>query len=337
MTPFALQAGRVELKNGDVIHGDVVVMECGKLTLCSDCAGKVCIPCDGVATLSFDETMTITLPDDRIVDGHITAGREVGQVTVIDDCSQETFLVELCCLPAIGKPCAPKPKCCTDGWGGTWSLGYATLTGNSRSESLNIDLCFKKKWLFDGHLDHSWKLYAEQRYKEDWKDEDHVNKGKYGVEYEQWFAPRWTWIGSEEMRYDQEKDLKLRLDTSVGFGYRVICTQCFDWQLQGGIALVNAFYTYKKDDEHTFNLPVGWKLCWKFHKELSFHHKVEYSPAVTGPRDYWLDNDFELHIPLSCCGDWKLVVEYDINYHSEPPSNKNKYDRAFDVKLAYCF
>lgn len=336
LVPFALQAGKVELKNGDVIHGDVVSIECGKLTLCSDCAGKVCIPCDGVASLSFDETMMITLPDDRIIDGHITVGREVGQVTVVDDCSQETFLVELCCIPCVGEPCPPEPRCSTEGWGGKCSFGYSTLTGNSRSESLNIDLSIKKKWCFDGHLDYSWEFFGEQRYKEE-KDEDYVNKGKYGVKYERWFAPRWTWYANEEMRYDQAKHLKWRLDSTLGFGYKVVCMKCLDWQLQGGVAVVNSYYKKDKDDEHTFNLPVGWDLCWKIHRELSFRHKMKFSPAVTDPKDYWWDNDFELSLPLSCCGDWKLNVEYDINYHSEAPDDKNRYDRSFDIKLVYCF
>lgn len=335
----SIEGSQVQLNNGDAIHGEVVCMECGTMTLCSPCVGKVCICCDNIAAIEMDEVMCITLTDGRKIEGTIQSSGQDGKVLVVDACSEEGCVVDVCCICGIKRPCEPCPPkgYYTDGWGGDWSLGYSNLSGNSESESLSIDLAFKKVWKLNDCPHHSWRLYAEQRYEEDWKERDHVNKGKYGAVYEQWFTKRWSWFVWEEGRYDQEKHLKLKLDSELGLGYYVVQNSCINWQLQAGVALIDAFYKHHDDDEHTFNLPVGWDFCWKVWRELTFHQNTEYFPAVTDPNDFWWDNIFEVRFPLSCCGNWKLGIKYELDYHSKPPDKKKKNDSTFDIKLVYCF
>jgi len=338
VAPFPLFAAKVELTNGDVLHGEVVSMENGTLHLRNPVIGDCCINYCDVVDLRMDQLMTITLCDGTSMEGCISNGREQGQVTVIDKRTQAMCVVDLHSLCSIVSPCESQEPCqsmelCTEGWKRKISLAYSNLTGNSVSESMEIDFEAKKEFTLCDELHHRWEIESEYRYKEK-EGEDFVHKGQFEVLYEEWLTRCLSWKASEEIRFDQGKNLQFRARTLLGAGYYLYHNDYSSIQLNAGFSLVDEFYD-KKKDEHNIHAPIGFDICWNFYRCLVFEYEFEYSPDVFDHDDYRVEHDFEWTVPIDKV--WSISVEYDIIYLSKPAKNKQHYDRTFDVKLSYSF
>src|SRR3990172_7781842 len=70
---FPARADEVKLTNGDRLTGRIVELTAENLLLQTELFGEVSIPRSAVASFSTDQARVVTLPDDRVVEGNLSA------------------------------------------------------------------------------------------------------------------------------------------------------------------------------------------------------------------------------------------------------------------------
>lgn len=133
-----LCADQVVLKNGDILTGNIVKKDGGKLTIHSEFLGDVTMPWTAVQSLKSDATLTVVLPDGVSVAGKVatTDGRlEVAEksaplaevATMRNPAEQRSW--ERLQNPGLFQL-----------WSGTFDLGLALARGNARTDTLTTSM-----------------------------------------------------------------------------------------------------------------------------------------------------------------------------------------------------
>ena len=209
-------AGRVLLTNGDRLTGEVEKVVDGKLHFKSDIVGSITIDMKNVKTFSTDKPEKIILSDGTILNRQITASDD-GQVTLSGGEIIKAQDLKLTDITAVNPPAKNPVK-----WKGSASVGWTSVHGNTRSETLQATLTGslrREKDRTTAGLDYGKAKVqdpdtGDEETTEDW--------WKARAKYDYFLGEKF--YGFIEGRYETDKiaDLDRRVILGAGAGYQWI-------------------------------------------------------------------------------------------------------------------
>jgi len=203
-------ADQVQMKNGDIITGNISKIEDGKVFIKPSYGDEYTVNMDEVASIDADQPFDVELLDGRTVEGQF-AGAENGEQTLIVD--EEAMSVEMSELSvAIDPTQLPEVRV----WDGTGEFGLVNTTGNTESVALNFRLNFVRTGERWRHRFTGTALNTS---------EDGINDNeRYTVEVQSdrklsdksWLFGAFRWDADKFGAYDPQ------LSLSAGYGYQLM-------------------------------------------------------------------------------------------------------------------
>ncbi len=230
-----LFADQVVLKNGDIVTGNIVKKDGGKLTLKSEFLGEVSMPWTAVQSIRTDAPVTVELPGDQKAVGKLQTQGETLQVVG----ATETRSAPLAQVGAVRNPAeqATWERLQHPGifelWTGYFDIGLALARGNARTDTMTTNFNATRVTRRDKTTVFFNQIYGTSR----------VNNVVNGVAN----ALRGGWSYNHDIRgrlfvsmfntyeHDVFQNLDLRFVAGGGLGYNVIKNPRTTLALIGGV------------------------------------------------------------------------------------------------------
>jgi len=317
----ATYAGQIVLSNGDRLSGKLVQVADGKVHFTSDLVGDVTIPTDKVLTFTTDEPVKIVLQDETVLSRQITAAAG-GVLTLGESSVANVEQIKMADVIAINPPTPESPK-----WQGSVSVGWTSVHGNTRSESLNAaaQASLRREgdrttFGFDyGRGEQEDRSTGEDVTTEDWWRA----RGKYD-----YFLGE-KWYGFLEGRYETDKiaELDRRLIGGVGAGYQWIESDRMNFATEAGIAYLTERFDNDTPGNSEASAQAGYHFDMKLNDRLKFINDLTYYPSFGQFSDYFLTTTAELRAMLtkSMYANFRVLFDYDTSPAAGKGSTDVKY------------
>ncbi|HPD47231.1 MAG TPA: DUF481 domain-containing protein [Anaerohalosphaeraceae bacterium] len=303
----AVQGGQIILNNGDRLTGKLEKVVDGKAYFVSDLVGPVTVGLDKVLTFTTDEPVKIVLQDDTVISRQITAAQN-GVLTLAESNAANVEQIKMADVVAVNPPAPETPK-----WGGSVSVGWTSVHGNTRSESLNAsaEASLRREkdrtsLRFDyGRSEQENKSTGEEETTEDWWRA----RGKYD------FFLTEKFYGFLEGRYETDKiaELDRRVIGGVGAGYQWIESDRMNFATEAGIAYLTERFDNETPGNHETSAQAGYHFDIKINERLKFINDLTYYPSFGQFSDYFLTTTAELRAMLNknMYANFRVLFDYD--------------------------
>jgi len=303
----AASADQVVFKNGDRLTGKIETAADGKLTLQSQCAGKVTVSLADVQTFATDEAIEIHLKDGTVVNRKVQQA-DPNRFAIEAGETVQPQALRIADIVAVNPPARPIPK-----WTGQISAGFTETTGNTRNEtsSLNISAVRRSENdritlnmdLAKGRQENP--ATGVKTTSEDW--------WRSRAKYDYFLSKKWYAYG--DGRY--EKDAIAKLDRRVliggGAGYQVIETPRTKLAAEAGVASRYEKFNNIAGGESATSIQLGYNFDRKLTSTLEFLNDSSYYPNTEEFSDFYLTSTAELraHFTKQMFGNFKVIFNYD--------------------------
>jgi putative salt-induced outer membrane protein YdiY len=211
----SLFADQVRLTNGDVLSGTIQKMDGDHLLVNNPVVGDVSIPWSGIASLTSDNRLGLTLLNGKSVIGTLsTVGTNVEVATGV-----ATETIPLADISGIrNHPDDPPPHPSVFAlWTGYADVGLALTSGNSRNTTLATAFNATRITRNDRTTAYFNQIYGNSR--TDGIVATNADAVRGGWAYSHNISPRWTYNLFNDYTYDRFQDLDLRFVIGGGLGY----------------------------------------------------------------------------------------------------------------------
>ena len=327
--PRPALADSVTLSDGSILFGTVKGLGDGKLKLETEFAGLLEIDAAKILSIKTEQPINVALSTgDRLVgtiepneagDGFIVKTKfadvpitsaDVQNIWTQDGKSPEQTTLE----EAIAKH---QTK-----WSSTIEAGGVMKEGNT--DLLTARGAFELRRATDDDL---LKFYIRAAYAEQ-DDIRSSNEIIGGVDYENWFAGRWSWYTRIELEYDEFENLDLRTTAAAGLGYRWLKRENLDLKTRAGVGYVYESFTNGVTDDKGI-IDLGLAFRWDIVDDVRFTQDTNYSPSFDGADDYRLRLDTALTFPLGNSDKWKFKIGMLNEYDSMPEPGVDRLDNTY--------
>lgn len=216
-------------------------------------------------------------------------------------------------------------------WKGSFSVSYATVSGNSHSRNAMVGFNAHRK---SGHSE--WDTQNEWAYGSDNRKmvtQKFYSKTKNDLSFE--LAPKWFWTRAVEASHDRFNNVDVRTVPSSGLGYRF-------WDDERKVASMDLSLGYEYTDYREGAKNDGvWVLVPHayFSKRLMGGLKVAqditFYPSLEETDHYRLRSVSSLSCPINNVLSWKLSLTDEFN--SSPKGEAKKNDSTLLASLEYAF
>ena len=314
-------ADTVWMNNGDVLSGDIVKLDSGKLSLQTKYAGTIELDWRYVTALDSDKTFWVSLIGEDEARLRRFEGQDTG-ITVIDDNGRKRSFSAVWPVAAIH---IEKPAIAD-----TWELGgnlVATLDSKSGNDDelligvegkLNIDDQWNKNAFY-------WDIEAE--------DDDGIKSSewKVGYSYSRYLDEHWFVQGAAEQEYDSDEDLRTRTSLGGTLGYRFWETAEKALKTSGGISQL--WEDYKTNESQR-----DYALTWIFNYRTRIINNWEY---FANSRTFFrlkqsttlVNVNQGIKIGLTDHISWNLT--HIVDYDSNPVDKTQKVDSRIKMGIGY--
>jgi putative salt-induced outer membrane protein YdiY len=322
----------VTLKDGSVIHGEVLEMSGGILLLKTPSAldDMIKLKWDDVMQLSVNHPIPFHLKEGTILNGTATAG-PAGMLNIQAEPLKGSMEVPMNSVTSIN-PLIQPPVI----YVGSLTGGYSQTTGNShlRNASLLGELVARSEQL---------RLTMNVRYVYGDNSNTLIARNARGtIKLDFFITKRFFWFAAAYFENDQFQDLKLRTALSSGPGYQ--------WVDRGdypGIFKDMTFYTeaglsyFNEDfkvapDQSSVRARISLKLNWPlFEDHVTIYHFSEFFPSVQNTSDYFVTMDNGARFKI-----WEGFVssfQVTTRYNSQPAAGTGSTDNLYLMTLGYSF
>lgn len=310
-------AAVVLLKNGDRISGRIVKMQERKLELDPDYSSvNMVIDWDDVLSITSDRTMSVKLygdapmPEDvgmRVRDRILLHALEEGGPIRLEDIRSINLAEQ-------------------DYYGFVTAGGNQT-SGNTSTQALNVNgtLIYRK----DEH-----RFIVDGKYNRAQADgEDTANNGAFNVKYD-YFLTRRLYLGGFNLtESDQFQNLSVRNSTGLLAGYDVFDSWRQLLAVGIGPALVYEDFT---STPSTVTPAATWAVRYELRlrgNDVILFHRQQGFQDLAHRNAFRINADQGIRIKI--IGRWRLTVEYDVRYNSQPVDNKKTTDTNLILGLSY--
>lgn len=317
LSPSVVDAAVVVLKNGDRITGLVVKMQDRKLEIdVAYSSVNVTIDWEDVHSITTDRAMSIKLYGDvpmpesvgvRLKDRIILHSLEEGGPIRLEDV-RNINLSE-------------------NDYYGYLSAGGNQTSGNTQTQALNISgsltyRAMEHRFIFEGKYNR-----AEADH------EDTANNGAFIAKYNYFLTRRIYTSAFNLTETDQFQDLSLRNTSGLGLGYDIFDNSThFLTATVGPAAVYQDFTTTPATTTPSGSWSVRYELRLRGNDIILFHKQDGFKDFGHGSATR-LNADQGIRIKLG--GRWRLNVEYDFRYNSEPVAGKKSTDTNTIIGFSY--
>lgn len=317
LLPCAADAAVVELKNGDRISGRIVKMQDRTLEIDIDYSSdNVNIDWEDVKSITSERPMSIKLygqaemPDavglsmrDRIILNSLEEGGPIRleDIRGINLAEQDYY--------------------------GYISLGGNQTSGNTQTQALNLSgsLTYRKS-------EHRFILDAKyNRAQAD--SQDTANNGALNIKYD-YFLSRRLYTGAFNLaETDQFQNLSLRDATGFVLGYDLLDSSRHILSAALGPAAVYQDFT---TEPATITPSAAWQLRYEVRfrgNDVILWHKQQGFKDLGHGSALRVNADQGIRISIS--GRWRLNLEFDLRYNSQPVINKKTTDSNIIIGFSY--
>ncbi len=314
-------AGQIVLSNGDRLSGKLQRVADGKVYFVSDIVGAVTIDASKVLTFTTDEPVKIVLQDETVLSRQITAAQN-GVLTLGESSVANVGEIKMADVVAINPPDPETPQ-----WHGNVSVGWTSVHGNTRSESVNASAEASLRREGDrisfgadyGRSEQENKSTGEEVTTEDWWRA----RGKYD-----YFLGEKLY-GFVEGRYATDKIARLdrRMIGGVGLGYQWIETDRMNFATEAGLAYLTERFDDDTPSNNEVSAQLGYHFDAKLNERLKFINDLTYYPSFGQFSDYFLTTTAELRAMLtqSIYANFRVLFDYDTSPAAGKGSTDVKY------------
>ena len=325
LTP-SMFADQVTLKNGDRLTGDIIKSDDKVLVLKSEFAGEVSIQWAAVEAITSSQPLHIGLKDGQTVVGTVSAQdgkvqlqtKEAGSVVTSKDSivvirSDKEQAAYDAALDRLQHPHL------TDFWGGFVDAGLSTTKGNSDTLSFVLGAKAIRAAPSDKITVYMNSIFAKNNTTGTSVTTAHAITG--GIRADININPKVYAFGFADFEFDQFQMLDLRNVLGGGAGYHAIKTKRTVFDVFGGGAYDQAFYstgvTLKSAE-----VVVGEQLAYQFSSRSSFSEELQFFPNLSNTGQYRGIFDSSITTRLNSWLNWQ--VTFQDRYVSNPiPGIKN--------------
>lgn len=331
-------AGKIHLKNGDVITGDILKFAGGKLTVDTEHSGEIEVDVEHVSDLESAKVLTVEYEDGREVDGYLDIAPD-GTLAVRERLEEEpaeapadaapataedtTTVVDLSAVESIHEP-TPYLR-----YKGNLQFGLYAASGNSDQNNLNLSGLAAPSWgkntiAIDGQLNRA-------------KSDGDLTESNWrlNAQYEREFWKKWNAFVFNSYDHDSFQDLDLRTSAGAGLGYTFF--EPAPTLLKVGLGPAYIKENYEGSDDDREFAALRWTLAFDqelFSPDVSIYHDHRLSIGLS--KSQFIAQTVQ-GLRFSLIGNLSLLAEFQYDHNAEPPEDKKKDDYRYLVKLAYTF
>ena len=324
----------VTLKDGSVIHGEVVEMTGGLLVIKSVLAADLIkVKWSEVTKLAVSHPIPFHLKDGTVLNGTVEEG-DPGMMKVKAGPTGGTMTVPMDAVTQVN-PVIQSPVIYT----GSLNAGYSQSTGNSHLRNVSVlgDLVARSEQL---------RLTLLGRYV---YGDNHgslqVRNGRGTIKLDFFITKRLFWYASAYVENDFLQNLKLRTAISSGPGYQFIERGDFNGIVKDMTFYAEAGPTYFNEDYRnnsltgdraSFRARVAMKWDWPlFDGRVTLYHYNEIFPSVQNASDFFftMDNGVRMKIIAGLASGFQVTTRYN----NRPPAGTSDTDNLYLFTLGYAF
>lgn len=324
----------VSLKDGSVIHGEVVEMTGGMLLIKNALAGDVIkVKWAEVSTIAVSHPIPFHLKEGTVLVGTAEEA-DPGMIRLKAGLTGSTMTLPMDAVTQVN-PIIQSPVI----YKGSINAGYSQSTGNSHLRNVSVigDLVARSEQL---------RLTLLGRYVYgDNSGNLQVRNGRGTIKLDFFITKRFFWFASAYVENDYLQNLKLRTAISSGPGYQFIERGDFNgifkdmtFYAEAGPAYFNEDYRDNSvtGDRASFRARVAMKWDWPlFDGRVTLYHYNEIFPSVQNASDFFftMDNGIRTKILAGLASGFQVTTRYN----NRPPAGTGDTDNLYLLTLGYAF
>jgi putative salt-induced outer membrane protein YdiY len=327
---YAEVLGSIILKDGSVIHGEIVEMGEGTLTVKAayGAGDPFLINWGEVVNIATSQPVTFILDDGSSLIGAAEKA-DPGEVRIKTETLILPIPVALASVKAINPPQKPPVK-----YEANFNLGTKISSGNTDDAQVN---------LLGGFIARSerLRLILDARYFYAEEDKSVTDRNAFGtLDFNFFMTHRWYAFLAVLMQQDTFDDLELRTAVTAGPGYQFIEKGDFvspyfsqmTLQADVGAGFVNEDRKIDEDDNYgVFRESMRWE--WEVIPKLAIFHRHQIFPEIDDTKNYLINSlqgiRFNVYEGLS------VSAQVQWNYDNKPADDSKKGDTTVFLTLGY--
>ena len=330
---------QITLKNGDRLSGEIVSSDGKMVVIKSEFAGDVMVQWAAVEGITSTQTLHVGLKDGQTIVGTVTPSgsevhvqtREAGPiVTTMDaillirsDKAQAAYDAEVDRLR--------HPRL-TDYWGGFLDTGLSTTKGNSDTLSFVLSAKAVRAAPSDKITVYGTSIFAKNRSAGTSVTTAHAITG--GIRGDLNLKPRLFAFGFTDFEFDQFQKLDLRNVLGGGLGFHVVKTPHTVFDLFGGGAYDQAFYSTGVNIRSA-EIVVGEEFSYQISSRSTLSERFQFFPNLSHTGQYRTTLDSTVATKISNWLNWQ--ASFGDRYVSDPIPGIKKNDLLLTTGLRMTF
>lgn len=332
LLPAFLLGAVVEVDNGTRLVGIITKIEDGVVHLDPGFTGVIEVPMERVVRIESDEPISIRTERGEIQTGSLRSPAE-GTVAVSGPSgSMTTPLNQIASGWQQGArdPIAVAEQAELKSQLRRWSYqAGADISGRSGNAD-NQRVGFNFRAVLDGPNDRL-EFYGSYDYAET-DGQRGADEIKGGTRFTSFFSGDLGWFLRSELERDTFEGIDFRSTNAAGLTYRFIKRDRMD--LEGSAGFSYRYDSFMAGGSEDYpGLDFGLLFNWQFADWGRLTSTVSYVPSVEDFKDYLLEQDTGVEIPLGSADFWRLRVGLNNRYNSDPDTGREKLDTAYYVRL----
>lgn len=315
-------ADEIILVNGNILTGEIVKLEGGKLTIKTDYSQPIEVETAKIKKVTTDKPVDVYLVSGEVLKGKIMTVEE-GKIAVEPAPGQTPTTVEWPKVASMVTPPKVPPK-----WKGNIAIGATQQSGNTERKGASVGAEAIRKTDMDRFTFRFLWNYAEDK-------DDITARNTYGLlKYDYFFTKKVYAYLALEGYNDKFKDWRFRYVVGPGVGYQIWDDEVKMLLVEGGVAYsYEDRYAGQNFDYMAARLAADFR--YKFGKYVTFADQLVIYPSLKYGGEYTLRNEASLLSPLGAS--WSLKFSNIFERNSDPPPGVEKDDVQWILALQYSF
>jgi len=342
-TPGKSAADTVRMKDGSVIHGEVLKIKDDKLIIDTVYADEVSIEVEHIVGIDTDRSFTIQYDNGSRQSGQISISPE-GRLVVTEKTTDASVKEAPASTPGIETPVEDvalgppiidvndirwmKQRETYYRYIAELNIGLAAARGNTNTTDFHFDALMEPSFGLN-------TIALSGEYDREEADGDTTtNQWMAQGAYRRRFKRRWYAFGTNRWEADAQRDLELRILTGAGPGYYFYEDAPTWLSLQGGVAYVVEDFQGDTSDRNF--AAYMWTTDFErdlYKDDITFYHDHNFVGSFEDPNNFLIQTATGL--TLDIWGGFNLSAEVQFDWTNDPADGKDQDDTRYILKFGY--
>lgn len=317
-------ADKVCLKDGSIVHGEVIKVVDGKVTVKTSFAGEIAFPISEAINIETVQALPVHLKDGSVINGTIEM-KSPDKIEVVRKAGESGIPIDPTEVVSVNPPPPEKPK-----WKGSVVGNLGLTSGNSETTSVGITAEIAKR-----EEDDRINLRGGYYYSKD--DEKGIRDDQLILgKYDYFFNKQWFGYLTSRLDRDVIRELNLRTTGGAGMGYQFIEDPILNLFGEAGISYVNEDYSQDDDDKNYVAGRLAGHFGWWIIKDkLEFKEDIEILLGIEDINDWFAIS--ETGLVWKWNSHWSANAGVRYEYDNTPAKGYDRADTKYLVGVGYTF